>query len=223
MFFYIVDDDEATRSMLADIIEDGDLGKVVGEAEDGSKVDEQLILRGKIDIMLLDLLMPYKDGLETLNDIKPKFQGKVIMISQIESKDLIAKAYTNGALYYVTKPINRTEVLMVIKNVIESIHLEKSVQNIYRLTERVLAHKSMTAKNDDTLRRNFIPYAQGILSELGIVGEKGYNDLLNILDYLFEYGEQNVAKHGLPKIKDIFLHVAKKEFGPNVESAQLQR
>lgn len=223
MHFYIVDDDEATRSMLADIIEDGNLGQVIGEANDGSEIDEQLINYEEIDILLLDLLMPKIDGLETLNNLQPTFKGKVIMISQIESKELIAKAYSNGAVYYVTKPINRMEVLLVIKNVMESIQLEKSVQNIHRLAESVLGEDTPLPENRENMQGRYVTYAQNILSELGIVGEKGYNDLINILDYLFEYGEKYIEKNGLPKVKDIFLHVAKKELGKHASSEQLQR
>lgn len=39
MNYFIIDDDPAIRAMLTDLIEDEDLGKVVGEAEDGSLVD----------------------------------------------------------------------------------------------------------------------------------------------------------------------------------------
>ncbi len=39
MFYYIVDDDEVFRSMLSQIIEDGDLGEVIGEADDGAFIE----------------------------------------------------------------------------------------------------------------------------------------------------------------------------------------
>jgi two-component system response regulator YcbB len=41
MRFYIIDDDEVFRSMLAEIIEDNDLGEVIGEAEDGIVLNDQ--------------------------------------------------------------------------------------------------------------------------------------------------------------------------------------
>lgn len=39
LFYYIVDDDEVFRSMLSQIIEDGDLGEVIGEADDGAFIE----------------------------------------------------------------------------------------------------------------------------------------------------------------------------------------
>jgi two-component system response regulator YcbB len=42
MRFYIIDDDEVFRSMLAEIIEDNDLGEVIGEGEDGIVLNDQV-------------------------------------------------------------------------------------------------------------------------------------------------------------------------------------
>src|SRR5699024_6049979 len=106
MNFYLVDDDITTRSMLTEIIEDNDLGQVVNKSEDDTLINESLFSLNKIDIILIDLLMPNKDGIETIKDIKPFFDGKIIMISQVESKELISLAYSSGIEYYVTKPIN---------------------------------------------------------------------------------------------------------------------
>ena len=81
MLFYIAEDDEATRRMLTEIIEDEDLGEVVGEAEDGSMIDGQLLTLKKADIVLIDLLMPRRDGIETVRHIGESLSGKYVMIS----------------------------------------------------------------------------------------------------------------------------------------------
>ncbi|MEH7428258.1 response regulator, partial [Priestia megaterium] len=103
MRFYIIDDDEVFRSMLAEIIEDNDLGEVIGEAEDGIVLNDQFSLLQQIDILFIDLLMPIQDGIETVRKIKGSFKGKIIMMSQVETKDLIGKAYSLGIEYYITK------------------------------------------------------------------------------------------------------------------------
>ena len=66
MKFYIVDDDEVHRLMLARIIEDEDLGEIIGEAEDGSMLDKNLMILKYVDILFIDLLMPVRDGIETI-------------------------------------------------------------------------------------------------------------------------------------------------------------
>ncbi len=133
MYFYIVDDEKAVRSMLAQIIEDEDLGEVIGEAEDGLSLEQQMVILKNIDILFIDLLMPNQDGIKTIRQIKPSFKGKIIMVSQVESKELIAEAYSLGVEYYIIKPINRIEVLTVVRKVIERIRLEKSIKKHSRI------------------------------------------------------------------------------------------
>lgn len=138
MRFYIIDDDEVFRSMLAEIIEDNDLGEVIGEGEDGIVLNDQFSLLQQIDILFIDLLMPIQDGIETVRKIKDSFKGKIIMMSQVETKDLIGKAYSLGIEYYITKPLNRMEVLMVIQKVIERIQVQQSMEKIQESLNTVL-------------------------------------------------------------------------------------
>lgn len=63
--FCIVDDDASARRMLQHIIEDSGLGEVVGTAECGQE-GVALILSETPDIVLMDLLMPDQDGIETI-------------------------------------------------------------------------------------------------------------------------------------------------------------
>lgn len=63
--FCIVDDDASARRMLQHIIEDSGLGEVTGTAESGQE-GIALILSETPDIVLMDLLMPDQDGIETI-------------------------------------------------------------------------------------------------------------------------------------------------------------
>ena len=130
MRFFIVDDDEAIRYMLSEIIEDNDLGEVVGEADNGLAVDNNLLTLKKVDILIIDLLMPIRDGIQTVREIGASFNGKIIMFSQVENKELIGEAYSLGVEYYITKPINKLEVIGVIQKVIEHMQLQKSISDI---------------------------------------------------------------------------------------------
>ena len=94
MRFCITDDDSAIRSTLSQLIEDEDLGEVVEEVVDGSFLDASTLNLKQIDILFIDLLMPGRDGIETIRHLKDSFKGKMIMISQVESKELIGEAYS---------------------------------------------------------------------------------------------------------------------------------
>jgi two-component system, response regulator YcbB len=128
--FFIVDDDPSSRKMLHNIIENEDLGDIMGEAADGLGVETSIVMK-KCDIVLLDLLMPGQDGIETICRLKDiGFEGKSIMISQVEHKEMVGEAYSKGIEYFIHKPINRIEVLAVIKKVMDHLVLERSLAGI---------------------------------------------------------------------------------------------
>lgn len=224
MFFYIADDDEAVRSMLSQIIEDEDLGEVAGEAEDGSLLDGPMLSLKNIDILLIDLLMPVRDGIETIRQIRPAFKGKMVMISQVESKELIGEAYSLGIEYYITKPINRIEVITVIKKVIERIRLERSIQDIQKSLHNVLSFDQV--KDRHALphnKKNIRTSGQFLLSELGIAGENGSKDLLDMLDYLDQCKQDHMLEKGFPPLKEIFLNIAKRKLGGSETEQELKK
>lgn len=224
MLFYITDDDEAVRSMLAQIIEDEDLGEVAGEAEDGSLLNAQMLNFKNIDILLIDLLMPIQDGIKTIRQIKPAFQGKIIMISQVDSKELVCEAYSLGIEYYITKPINRVEVLTIIRKVIERIQLEKSIQDIQKSLHTVLNLNNPQDWQPKPLNEKSIrDSGHFLLSELGIAGESGSKDLLDMLDYLHQYEQVQNLNQGFPALKEIFLNVAQKRLGKTATENVLKK
>ncbi|QRG66604.1 response regulator [Brevibacillus choshinensis] len=222
MLFYIVDDDEAVRLMLTEIIEDEDLGEVVGEAADGSHLDGQVLTMRNVDILLIDLLMPSQDGIETIRKIRPTFKGKIIMISQVESKELIAQAYSLGSEYYVQKPVNKIEVVTVISKVMEKIRLEKSIQDIHKTLHAVIQNDPSPSGQKSVLPAKQIREAgQFLLSELGISGDIGSHDLLDILDYLDQFEHEHTFKNGFPALKEVFGGVALARLGERADEQQL--
>ncbi len=117
--FAIVDDDAVSRRMLQNIIEDCGLGEVTGTAGGGIE-GVRMILEVIPDVVLIDLLMPDQDGIESITQLKDKgFSGKFIMISQIENKEMVGQAYQKGIEFFIHKPINRVEVEAVLVKVNE--------------------------------------------------------------------------------------------------------
>ncbi len=109
----IADDSEQVRSTIRDMVEAGK-HKVVAEAVDGIDTLEKFDAV-KPDVLLLDVAMPKKDGMETLielvkNDSKPK----VIMITAHDDMDLIQNCIKVGAMAYITKPFNTDDILNAI-------------------------------------------------------------------------------------------------------------
>lgn len=224
MNFFLVDDDITTRTMLKEIIHDHELGIVIGEAEDGSLLDHNSLALKKSDILIIDLLMPTKDGIETVEDIKSYFTGKVIMISQVVSKNMISSAYSKGVEYYITKPLNKYEIETIINKVSEKIELENSIANIHKLTQTASKHQlNPNISKQTTLENEFDEAALAILSQIGIIGENGYKDILDILNYMFNYDQKYTLTDGIPALKDIFIEIITEKSTDNLSEQMLKR
>ncbi|AFQ15801.1 response regulator [Bacillus thuringiensis] len=224
MFYYIVDDDEVFRSMLSQIIEDGDLGEVIGEADDGAFIEADELNFKKIDILFIDLLMPMRDGIETVRHIASTFTGKIIMISQVESKQLIGEAYTFGVEYYITKPLNKIEVVSVVRKVIERIRLERSIHDIQKSLNNVFQWEKPQLRTEPVQEGKKIgDLGRFLLSELGIAGENGSKDLLSMLEYLYGQEKAQTFDFGFPALKEIFHHITIRKLGDIALEADIDK
>jgi two-component system response regulator YcbB len=224
MNFFIVDDDPAVRGMLADIIEDEDLGNVVGQEDDGSKISAECLGLRKVDILLIDMFMPKRDGLETIRDLSPHFKGRSIMISQMESKDIITEAYQLGIDYYITKPINRLEVNSIIYKVCERVHLEKSIETIQRSLHGISYSKTRQAKKAPFSEQSIQTPGSYLLTELGMIGEIGSKDILDLLQNLYLQEKESASSdYSFPSLKDMLINLAKKRRGSQSTSTELRK
>ncbi|MBN2796692.1 MAG: response regulator [Clostridia bacterium] len=179
MKFFVVDDDENIIRILENIIHSSNLGEVVGSTSDSkSAVSQMSVLEP--DIVLIDLLMPEVDGIAMSKAIQelPK-SPKVIMISQVTNKSMISKAYESGIEFFINKPINRNEVAKVIENVIGKLELENKFEimgNMFRKDQKKMVKQTVDPGHSIKL----------IFSKLGIMGEKGTEDILIICNYMIE-------------------------------------
>ncbi|MGO4272077.1 response regulator [Paenibacillus sp. TAF58] len=223
MRFFIVDDDPAVRSMLEQIIEDEDLGSIVGEASDGAEVDITLLQLKQVDILLIDLLMPVCDGIETVRKLSGSFDGKIIMISQIESKEMIVKAYASGIEYYITKPINRLEVIAVIRKVSDVLRMHQSLRNIQKSLRAVGFSGASMEKEPSSNEKSILTCGNYMLSDLGLIGEAGSKDLLEMLDYLYRYEADHPQEQGFPQLHELYHQIALKKLGASASSIDLKK
>ncbi|MCY7698649.1 response regulator [Bacillus safensis] len=225
MRFFIADDDRAIRSILGQIIEDEDLGEVVDEAGDGVGLEAHSLNLKKVDILLIDLLMPARDGIQTIRHIRPEFKGKVIMISQVEAKEMMAEAYELGIEYYIHKPVNRIEIVSVIRKVMERIKLEKSIYDIQASLRHVLPLEPVISQGAGAgaKRRTMKEAGEFLLSELGIVGENGSKDLLEILTYLHETQSANSHEVNFPPLKQLFIKTAERKLDHGATDVEVMR
>ena len=114
---FIVDDHEIIREGLKKILrEEPDL-KVVGEAQSGDEVLEN-IKNIDCDIMLLDMNMPGRSGLELLGDLKLLKPSLNILVLSIHPEDKFAlRTLKAGAAGYLCKDTALDELVIAIRKV----------------------------------------------------------------------------------------------------------
>jgi two-component system, response regulator YcbB len=200
MRYFIVDDDRASRHMLTTIINEASLGTVIGEASNGHEAIPQILMTLP-EFVLIDLLMPKLDGINTINQLRQSgFTGNIIMISQVTNKDMVAEAYQHGAEYFIHKPINRIEVESILRKTEEQFRLKNSMlairQSLATFEQPDLSHRKMTTRD----------HIQSILSDMGIVAESGSEDIIHIIEQLV-LQKNKIAP--LPPLKEIYEELAK--------------
>ncbi|MFC4766236.1 response regulator [Effusibacillus consociatus] len=205
--FFLIEDDAAIRKMLERIISDSGLGEVAGQADDGLHVSVDQL--HDVDVVLIDLLMPGQDGIETMKKLQAEgFTGRFIMISQVENKEMIGEAYLHGVDTFIQKPVNRFEVLSVLKRVADHLSLAASLKSI-RKSLQILDEKEADPFRNDSASA-LEKKVRHLLLQLGIAGEAGAPDLLLIMRWLMQEEQKGRALPELPQLKELYLQVLRK-------------
>lgn len=114
----VVDDEVYVCKALRKYL--GDMGFSVVEAYDG---DEALAVyrQERPEVVLLDLVMPDKDGLEVLRELKELDpEAAVIVISAVHEKEMVLRAVNEGAIDYITKPIDPDHLKLALQGAIKN-------------------------------------------------------------------------------------------------------
>lgn len=88
----------------------------VGEAEDGQEAIE-VYRRTEPDLVLLDLVMPVKNGLEVIRDMK-EISSKSIIITctSLDHEHLLQKSLDEGGDAFIVKPFTKNDLQNIMKN-----------------------------------------------------------------------------------------------------------
>ena len=111
----IADDHKIVRIGLSALCATARDMTVIGEAEDG---DSAVSTAGKLhpDVIVMDLMMPGKDGAEATREILAKLpDAKVLILTSYTTSDLIAQALANGATGALLKTVDDEVFLNAIR------------------------------------------------------------------------------------------------------------
>ena len=99
------------------------------ELADGAEAAMAVLSSKRVDLLMLDVMMPGKDGLAFLKDVQALYpQLPVVMISASTSVRPVVEAMRVGAYDYVSKPFDVEEILHIAERALESDRLHRCVE-----------------------------------------------------------------------------------------------
>lgn len=193
MKFYIVDDVRSIIKVLERIIEDKSLGEVTGFSTDAVTATAEIIAT-KPDIVIVDLLMPVKDGISIVREVKEICPDiGFIMISQVSNKEIVSEAYNAGIEFFINKPINIIEVENVVSRVIKQMEAEKTMEGLRSILgvsgSKIEEGGYCRSRNRGNADVKAIKYLLGVL---GMLGERGTADIIEICTLCIEYDTKDL-------------------------------
>ena len=183
---WVADDDESIRFVLEKGLVDA--GFEVSVFEDGNEVVNQLDL-DKPNVLLTDLKMPGRDGMDLLDTFKSEFSNiPVIMMTAHSDLDTTVDAFENGAWDYIAKPFDLNDAISKISKALE---------------ERKIRSKKRNKEDEITLDKGKIigksPAMQDLFNSIGklshsdstvlLVGESGTGKEL-VARAIYEHSER---------------------------------
>ena len=166
----IIDDNVNLIQMVEDYFEDNSKIEIVGKAYDGEE-GLKIIKEGtlKYDLIILDLIMPKKDGMAVLKELKElNINSNVIVATSYNAPDTIRKVSEMGANYYILKPFD-----------------------MFDLEERIIDTVSLLDKRTINLFSNNLQKSiSRLLHELGMPSHiKGYQYIREAISMVYDNPE----------------------------------
>jgi NarL family two-component system response regulator LiaR len=203
---FIADDHAVVREGLRALISTEPGIEVVGEAADaGEAVARVRSLHP--DVILLDLVMPHKSGIEAIREItRENPEARILVLTSFADDDKVFPAIKAGALGYLLKDASPQELLQAIRDVyrgepsLDPIIALKLIHELKRPTDLPLASESLTEREMEVLRL----IARGLTNQeiaemLGISERTVRTHVGNILGKLHLANRTQAALYALRK------------------------
>ncbi len=137
----VVDDDPHLRKLVRVYLEQN--GYLVTEAPDG---DAASVILGNqtIDLAIVDLMMPNKDGFQLAREIREDYDIPIIMLTAKDSITDKAKGYQAGTDDYMVKPFEKEELLFRVQAILR--RFDRAGSKKIRLNDMTLDKRSYEVK-----------------------------------------------------------------------------
>lgn len=178
----IADDNLDFCEILMDYFETQSNIQICWTANDG-KTAVEAIIKEPPDVLILDMIMPYLDGLEVLQriiELKLEPQIKVIMLSAMGQESVTQKAVALGADYYIVKPF---DLSTLTKRIYQLAGLDTEGKPVIRESASV----KYLIKIDETNKNDLEIEITNMIHEIGVPAHiKGYQYLRHAIAMVVE-------------------------------------
>lgn len=150
---------------------------VVGEASDGEQGLKE-IERLKPDIVITDIKMPFKDGLEMLDESIRKYKYEAIIITGFSEFDYAKKAISLGVNEYILKPVDFDKLKKTLVNLSKKLDSKKDIYNLEQAIKDINLYKHVLDVQHISLIENANSLASKIMSYI----IENYSDKITLDD-----------------------------------------
>jgi DNA-binding NtrC family response regulator len=136
----------------------------------------QLLKNKKVDIVLLDVVLPQSNGIEILKSIKSNYPDiEVIMMSGFNDIDMVIEAMHGGAVDFIKKPFSITDIQLAIQRTGKYMELQQ------RLKIAEDKNSLISQELETRIEKNFIGVSEYIKSALELSLIAGQDNDVNVL------------------------------------------
>ncbi|MEZ5211178.1 MULTISPECIES: ANTAR domain-containing response regulator [unclassified Gordonia (in: high G+C Gram-positive bacteria)] len=136
----VAEDDSLIRMDLCEMLRDEGYD-VAGEAPNG-QVAVDLTESLHPDVVIMDIKMPVRDGIDAASEIARKRLAPVVMLTAFSQRDFVEKARDAGAMAYLVKPFNQSDLVPAIEVALSRFRELKALEDeISGMNERFEARK----------------------------------------------------------------------------------
>jgi two-component system phosphate regulon response regulator OmpR len=147
----IVDDDDGIRLLVKKYLNENNF--LVTTAQNAEDATEKIKII-KFDLIVLDIMMPGKSGLEFIQDNKKKLDTPIILLTAKGEADERIKGLEIGADDYLPKPFEPRELILRINNIIKKTKKNEQVRIIKFENVQIDLNKHIILKDDKKYKIN---------------------------------------------------------------------
>ena len=166
----IVDDDRQNRQLLEVMLAtEGFVIQTASSGEESLEMVEQHVP----DLMLLDLMMPSMDGYEVAERLKTGKATRniaIIIVTSLNDRQARLHSQRAGADDFLTKPVDRTELLLRVRNLLRLKSLSSSQDQYSRMLEVEVASRTAALSESERLYRGTFDSAPVGMALIGLDG-----------------------------------------------------